>query len=41
VNYQESELRDPLSDLGADEYFDPGSIRQVYLPLVVRNSTSP
>jgi len=28
--------RDPLPDLGAYEYDDPGSIRQVYLPLVLR-----
>ncbi|MEJ5309106.1 MAG: right-handed parallel beta-helix repeat-containing protein [Anaerolineae bacterium] len=28
--------RDPLPDLGAYEYDDPGSIRQVYLPLVRR-----
>ncbi len=28
--------RDPLPDLGAYEYDDPGSIRQVYLPLVMR-----
>jgi hypothetical protein len=32
----DSEPRDPLPDLGADEYFDPGSIRQVYLPLAIR-----
>ncbi|MBN1874659.1 MAG: right-handed parallel beta-helix repeat-containing protein [Anaerolineae bacterium] len=28
--------RDPLPDLGAYEYNDPGSIRQVYMPLVLR-----
>lgn len=28
--------RDPLPDLGAYEYDDPGSIRQVFLPLVMR-----
>jgi hypothetical protein len=32
----DGEPRDPLPDLGADEYFDPGSIRQVYLPLIVK-----
>ncbi len=32
----DGEPRDPLPDLGADEYFDPESIRQVYLPLVMR-----
>ncbi|MBN1877928.1 MAG: hypothetical protein JXA33_27150, partial [Anaerolineae bacterium] len=32
----DGEDRDPLPDLGADEVFDPESIRQVYLPLVVR-----
>ncbi len=32
----DGEPRDPLPDLGADEYFDPGSIRQVYLPMVAR-----
>jgi hypothetical protein len=37
----DGEPRDPLPDLGADEYFDPGSIRQIYLPLVVRTNTSP
>jgi hypothetical protein len=34
----DGERRDPLPDLGADEYFDPGSIRQVYLPLVLRQN---
>ena len=34
----DGEARDPLPDLGADEYFDPGSIRQVYLPLVMRST---
>lgn len=28
--------RDPLPDLGAYEYDDPGSIRQVYMPLVMK-----
>lgn len=37
----DGEPRDLLPDLGADEYFDPGSIRQVYLPLIARISTSP
>ena len=32
----DGEPRDPLPDLGADEFFDPDSIRQVYLPLVMR-----
>ena len=32
----DGEPRDPLPDLGADEYFDPDSIRSVYLPLVTR-----
>jgi len=32
----DGELRDPLPDLGADEYLDPDSIRSVYLPLVTR-----
>jgi hypothetical protein len=32
----DGESRDPMPDLGADEYFDPGSIRQVYLPLIVK-----
>ncbi len=32
----DGEPRDPLPDLGADEYFDPDSIRSVYLPLVMR-----
>jgi hypothetical protein len=31
----DGEPRDPLPDLGADEYFDPGSIRSVYLPLLL------
>ncbi|HEY75524.1 MAG TPA: hypothetical protein G4O00_04995 [Thermoflexia bacterium] len=30
----DGEPRDPLPDLGADEYPDPGSIQQVYLPLI-------
>ena len=34
----DGESRDPMPDLGADEYFDPGSIRQVYLPVVVDNA---
>jgi len=36
----DGEPRDPLPDLGADEYFDPGSIRQVYLPLITKFRTS-
>jgi hypothetical protein len=32
----DGEPRDPLPDLGADEVFDPGSIRQVYVPLILR-----
>lgn len=32
--------RDPLPDLGAYEYDDPDSIRQVCLPLVLNNTTS-
>jgi len=32
--------RDPLPDLGAYEYDDPDSIRQVFLPLVMRGATS-
>ncbi len=32
----EGELRDPLPDLGADEYVDPESIRQVLFPLILR-----
>ena len=32
----DGEPRDALPDLGADEYPDPGSIRQVYLPLIQR-----
>jgi hypothetical protein len=32
----DGDRRDPLPDLGADEYPDPGSIRQVYVPLVVK-----
>lgn len=31
--------RDPLPDLGAYEYDDPDSIRQVFLPLVMRAAT--
>ncbi|MEJ5312031.1 MAG: right-handed parallel beta-helix repeat-containing protein [Anaerolineae bacterium] len=31
--------RDPLPDLGAYEYDDPESIRQVFLPLVMRQAT--
>ncbi len=31
----DNERRDPLPDLGADEYFDPGSIRQAYIPLIL------
>jgi hypothetical protein len=36
----DGEMRDPLPDLGADEYFDPDSIQQVYLPLAVRDNTA-
>jgi hypothetical protein len=36
----DGEPRDPLPDLGADEYFDPGRIRQIYLPLVTKCTTS-
>jgi hypothetical protein len=36
----DGEPRDPLPDLGADEYFDPGSIRQVHLPLITKFTTS-
>lgn len=32
--------RDPLPDLGAYEFDDPESIRQVFLPLVTRKATS-
>jgi hypothetical protein len=32
----DGETRDPLPDLGADEFYDPDSIRQLYLPLVVQ-----
>jgi len=31
--------RDPLPDMGAYEYDDPDSIRQVFLPLVMRSAT--
>ena len=34
----DGEPRLPLPDLGADEYFLPGTVNYVYLPLIARNA---